>query len=161
MLFRAAISAALVASAAAHGAVTFPRPRNALDGDLPIWKEWNYPCRDGQRGSSCSVKFCSRPPNATQDPNTFVGTCPVPAYNGLENYLNGSGGQVSFRIFKATPSRTVVPLLLPVLTLAVAVASRGNRRAIGSPTDALWAATNATALRITSATARRPSCTRA
>ena len=85
--------AALIAGASGHGAMTFPRPRNALDGDLALWQDWNYPCRDGQKGSSCSIKFCGKPPNATQDPNTCVGTCPVSAHSGEENRLTGSGGQ--------------------------------------------------------------------
>jgi hypothetical protein len=96
MMLRVAALAVLVDRASAHGAMTFPRPRNSLDGDLPLWTSWNYPCRDGQKGSDCAVKFCGKPPNATQDPLTCVGTCPVSAYNGQENHLNGSNGQACY-----------------------------------------------------------------
>jgi hypothetical protein len=51
MMLRVAALAVLVDRASAHGAMTFPRPRNSLDGDLPLWTSWNYACRDGQKGS--------------------------------------------------------------------------------------------------------------
>ena len=94
MVRRASLAMALVAHVSAHGAMTFPKPRNSLDGSLDLWKSWNYPCKEGQKAGECGVKFCSKPPNATEDPLTCVGTCPVAAYNGQENQLNGSLGQV-------------------------------------------------------------------
>ena len=29
---------------AGHGAMTFPKPRNAYDGELAPWTKWAYPC---------------------------------------------------------------------------------------------------------------------
>ena len=109
LLSGAALIVGMIAGASGHGAMTFPRPRNALDGDLALWKDWSYPCRDGQKGSSCSIKFCGKPPNATQDPNTCVGTCPVSAHSGEENRLTGSGGQSCYWFSCVPPPGSAVP----------------------------------------------------
>ena len=66
----------------AHGAVTFPRPRNAIDGQLPAWKNWSYPCEHGKPKGDCAITFAKG-----------AGTCPVSAYSGQKNHLNASNGQ--------------------------------------------------------------------
>ena len=39
---RAGLVLSFVWEAQSHGAITFPRPRNALDGDLAPWTNWSY-----------------------------------------------------------------------------------------------------------------------
>jgi len=44
MSMKAALSlSGLVAGAYGHGSMSFPRPRNAIDADLPTWTNWSYP----------------------------------------------------------------------------------------------------------------------
>jgi hypothetical protein len=55
---RLAITAALALElcarqVAGHGAMTFPRPRNALDGDLAPWTNWSYPCDSTHQEKMC------------------------------------------------------------------------------------------------------------
>eukprot|EP00937_MAST-01D_sp_MAST-1D-sp2_P003648 g3648.t1 len=78
-----AVLADLVAS---HGAMTFPRPRAAQDGDLAPWTQWAYPCDAGHKGSNCAITFC-------ENGKDCQGSCPVAAKNGHPNALNASNGQ--------------------------------------------------------------------
>ena len=41
-----------------HGAMTFPKPRNAIDGSLPEFKAWHYPCDATHKGVNCTMTFC-------------------------------------------------------------------------------------------------------
>lgn len=47
-----------VASVIGHGAMTFPTPRNAIDGVLPEFKAWRYPCDATHQGVNCTITFC-------------------------------------------------------------------------------------------------------
>ena len=69
-----------------HGALTFPRPRNAIDGTLPEWQAWAYPCDETHEGDDCKITFC-------EDAKDCAGSCPVSAHSGVLNELNGSNGQ--------------------------------------------------------------------
>lgn len=69
-LYRAALLLGLVAAASGHGAMTFPRPRNSLDGDLPQWEAWKYPCDAEHQGMNCSITFCENGHNCQ-------GSCPI------------------------------------------------------------------------------------
>jgi hypothetical protein len=77
---------ALVAHACGHGAMTFPKPRNSLDGALPPWKDWAYPCDDAHEGDMCKITFC-------EDGKDCQGSCPISAHSGVKNQLNASNGQ--------------------------------------------------------------------
>ena len=76
---------ALVARAAAHGAMTFPKPRNSLDGALEPWTKWAYPCDSTHQGDMCKITFC-------EDGKNCQGSCPISAHNGASQ-LNASNGQ--------------------------------------------------------------------
>ena len=43
MRFAAVASCGLVVSVAGHGAMTFPKPRNSVDGTLAPWTKWGSP----------------------------------------------------------------------------------------------------------------------
>lgn len=81
--------AGLVSLTAGHGAMTFPRPRNALDGNLPAWTSWKYPCDATHNGINCSINFCT----AGRD---CQGSCSMSAHSGVKNALNGSNGQACY-----------------------------------------------------------------
>ena len=74
------------ASASAHGALSFPRPRNALDGSIAPWSSWAYPCDAAHQGEQCKLTFCE---NGKQ----CAGSCPISAHNGVKGALNASNGQ--------------------------------------------------------------------
>ena len=38
-----------------HGAMTFPKPRNAYDGTLYPWVDWAFPCDPTHQGDNCTV----------------------------------------------------------------------------------------------------------
>jgi hypothetical protein len=50
--------AGLVGYTTGHGALTFPTPRNAIDGALPQFKAWRYPCDAAHQGVNCTITFC-------------------------------------------------------------------------------------------------------
>jgi len=79
----------LISFAYGHGAMTFPRPRNAMDGDLSPWTEWAYPCDDTHKGESCAITFC-------EDGKNCQGSCPISAHNGVQNALNATNGQACY-----------------------------------------------------------------
>ena len=64
-----------------HGAMTFPKPRNALDGALDPWAQWAYPCDDKHQGDMCKITFC-------EDGKNCQGSCPISAHSGSKNALN-------------------------------------------------------------------------
>ena len=82
----AAALGSLVGGATAHGAMTFPKPRNSLDGALAPWTNWSYPCDNEHQGQMCSITFCTQGKDCQ-------GSCSVSAHNGKPGALNGSNGQ--------------------------------------------------------------------
>ena len=66
--------------------MTFPRPRNALDGDLAPWTNWSYPCDEAHKGGYCAITFC-------EDGKACQGSCPISSHNGVIDALNASNGQ--------------------------------------------------------------------
>jgi len=78
-----------VANVAAHGAMTYPRPRNALDGDLPQFKSWAYPCDATHKGINCTMTFCGSA-NKGQD---CRGACAKSAHDGIKDSLTAANGQ--------------------------------------------------------------------
>jgi hypothetical protein len=83
---RAVLAAALALGAHGHGAVTFPKPRNSLDGALAPWTQWAYPCDANHSGVDCAISFC-------EDGHLCQGSCPISTHNGLPGTLNASNGQ--------------------------------------------------------------------
>ena len=69
-----------------HGAMTFPKPRNALDGALDPWAQWAYPCDAKHQGDMCKITFCEHGKDCQ-------GSCPISAHSGSKNALNASNGQ--------------------------------------------------------------------
>ena len=61
-----------------HGAMTFPKPRQSLDGAIPPWSNWSYP--------HDKIHFC-------YDGKTCAGACPISAHSGVPGHLNASNGQ--------------------------------------------------------------------
>ena len=85
-MFRHVHLLTLVAGAAGHASLSFPRPRNALDGDLHPWSNWSYPCDSAHFGRDCAITFCS-------DGKNCVGSCPIAARNGQAGALSAINGQ--------------------------------------------------------------------
>ena len=54
-----------LSSVVGHGAMTFPTPRNAIDGQLPAFKAWKFPCDSTHKGENCSITFCGDAKNCT------------------------------------------------------------------------------------------------
>lgn len=48
----------VVAVVSGHGAMTFPKPRNSLDGAIAPWTKWAYPCDETHKGGDCAITFC-------------------------------------------------------------------------------------------------------
>ena len=73
-----------------HGAMTYPRPRNAVDGTIEPWTDWSYPCDAMHKGSNCSITFCETGHNCQ-------GSCPITARKaGHPEALNASNGQACY-----------------------------------------------------------------
>ena len=66
--------------------MTFPKPRNSLDGILSPWSQWSYPCDATHKGNNCKITFCENGHNCE-------GSCPVSSHSGIPNELNASNGQ--------------------------------------------------------------------
>ena len=79
-------STLFVVGVQAHGAITFPKPRNSLDGTLSPWSDWAFPCDETHQGGNCSITFC-------EDGHNCQGSCPISAHNGVAGGLNASNGQ--------------------------------------------------------------------
>ena len=78
-----------VGPVAGHGAMTYPTPRNAIDGALPAFKSWGFPCDASHKGVDCSHTFCDG--NNTGD-RGCQGSCPKSAHNGDVNALTADNG---------------------------------------------------------------------
>ena len=89
----AVASCGLVASVAGHGAVTFPKPRNSVDGTLAPWTSFgqgcDYPSNYTGSGAGCDVTFCTTGKGCE-------GSCAVSAHSGVKGALNGSNGQACY-----------------------------------------------------------------
>jgi len=72
-----------------HGAMTFPKPRNSLDGALAPWTDWSYPCDPDHKGEMCAVTFCENGKNCQ-------GSCAKTAHNGVKDALTASNGQACY-----------------------------------------------------------------
>ena len=87
---RALLCASLATLARGHGAMTFPKPRQALDGALAPWSDWAYPCDERHENGSCIITFC-------EDGTECQGSCPVSAHvAGHPDALNASNGQACY-----------------------------------------------------------------
>ena len=73
----------------AHGAMTYPRPRNALDGDLPAFTSWAYPCDAIHKGINCTMTFCGNAQNCQ-------GSCAKSAHDGIKDSLTANNGQACY-----------------------------------------------------------------
>jgi hypothetical protein len=121
---RLAITAALALElcarqVAGHGAMTFPRPRNALDGDLAPWTNWSYPCDSTHQEKMCAVSFCC----GGQD---CQGSCSKSAHNGIKGSLDGSNGQACYYFSVRVQSlarRSAAPVRPPAPSSATIVAA--------------------------------------
>ena len=71
----------LPAAVLAHGAMTFPKPRNSIDGAVAPWSTWEYP-KD-------PIHFC-------YDGKTCAGACPISSHSGVKGALNASNGQACY-----------------------------------------------------------------
>ena len=72
----------LLALSPGHAALSFPRPRNALDGALDPWSNWSYPCDATHRGDACAITFC-------ENGKKCAGSCPIQDAKGGLNASNG------------------------------------------------------------------------
>ena len=63
---------AVLAFVDGHGAMTYPRPRNALDGDLPAFTSWAFPCDATHKGVNCTMTFCGDAKNCQVCPSRRV-----------------------------------------------------------------------------------------
>ena len=90
MIRAAALASALVAGADAHGAITFPRSRNAADGALSPWKDWSWKPGETEPKGLPHVGDFSESGNNTQ------ASCSIPAKNGVKGATNASNGQACF-----------------------------------------------------------------
>eukprot|EP00939_MAST-03C_sp_MAST-3C-sp1_P000416 g416.t1 len=79
----------LVPEVEGHGALSFPRPRNSLDGSIAPWTNWAYPCDKSHQGENCSITFC-------EDGHNCEGSCPISARNGRANALTAKNGQACY-----------------------------------------------------------------
>ena len=69
--------------------MSFPRPRQALDGALAPWTNWSYPCDDTHKGLDCRIHFC-------EDGTNCQGACPISAHNGVQSALDARNGQACY-----------------------------------------------------------------
>lgn len=83
------VLAALPSLATSHGAMTFPTPRNALDGNLAPWTNWSYPCDATHTGGMCAITFCEGGKNCQ-------GSCTKSAHTGVVDELTARNGQACY-----------------------------------------------------------------
>ena len=69
-------------------AITFPRSRNAIDGNLAPWTNWSYPCDATHQGLNCAIQFSGNGKDA-------AGACAITA-KGAPDHLNASNGQACY-----------------------------------------------------------------
>ena len=85
-----ALAMALPCLIAGHGAMTFPKPRNAIDGAIAPWTGWSYPCDAEHQGGACAITFCT-------DGQHCEGSCSISAHKpGEPAALNASNGQACY-----------------------------------------------------------------
>jgi hypothetical protein len=83
------VALTILAGAHGHAAVTFPRPRGGLDGDLAPWTQWSYPCDETHKGLNCQITFCENGKNCQ-------GSCTKSSHNGVEDSLTAENGQACY-----------------------------------------------------------------
>ena len=94
-MLRLTALASFAAGAAGHAMMTFPKPRNGLDGSIEPFKSWAwYP---DQPVSECNASDPKASVNCRYYGfNNGVGSCPHAAKNGRPGALNGSNGQACY-----------------------------------------------------------------
>ena len=107
MVMRAAfVLSTFVAGAQSHGAMTFPRPRNALDGDLAPWTNWSFPCDATHQKDMCAIGFCCGGKDCQ-------GSCGKSAHNGVKGSLTGANGQACYYFSNGCTPGPSLPSCLP------------------------------------------------
>ena len=81
---------ALASTAAGHGAITFPKSRNAQDGALEPWKSWHWKPGYKEPKGVPPVGSFSEKGNGTQ------ASCAISAKNGVTGASDASNGQACF-----------------------------------------------------------------
>ena len=81
---------ALAGWADAHGAITFPRSRNAADGALEPWRSWSWKPGETEPKGEPKVGSFSESGKNTQ------ASCSIPSKNGIKGSTNASNGQACF-----------------------------------------------------------------
>ena len=89
-MMRVAALGSLAALAAGHGAITFPKSRNAADGALEPWKSWYWKPGMTEHGADAAVGSYSESGNNTE------ASCSIPAKDGHPGSSNASNGQACF-----------------------------------------------------------------
>ncbi len=75
---------------AGHGAITFPKSRNAADGALEPWKSWYWKPGMVENGTDANVGSFSESGKNTE------ASCSIPAKDGVKGSSNASNGQACF-----------------------------------------------------------------
>jgi hypothetical protein len=86
MGFSVVVCASILDLAAGHAAMTFPKPRNSIDGTLSPWADFAYPCDSTHQKENCTITGVVHPPHVG-------GSCSISSHNGVNQALNGSNGQ--------------------------------------------------------------------
>lgn len=88
-MVRSLILSSSIGMAAGHASMTFPKPRNSIDGSLAPWKDWAYPCDASHKGVDCVITGVVKPPHV-------FGSCSISAHNGVKEALTASSGQACY-----------------------------------------------------------------
>jgi hypothetical protein len=81
-----------LACVAGHAAMTFPKPRNAYDGELAPWTNWAYPCDATHKGDNCTITGVVGV--SSKHYAQIAGACPISAHNPkVRGALNANNGQ--------------------------------------------------------------------
>ena len=78
----------MAASARGHGAVTFPRSRNSIGGDMAPWSEYKWEPNE--------VNASEHLPAFDESAHNTASSCAIGAKSGVPGALNGSNGQACF-----------------------------------------------------------------
>ena len=93
-MMRTAVPAAAILlalpGARGHGAIVFPKSRNAADGALSPWKDWYWKPGMTEKGTDANVGSFSESGNNTE------ASCSIPAKDGVKGSTNASNGQACF-----------------------------------------------------------------
>ena len=80
---------------AGHGAMTFPKPRNSYDGELPPWSAWGYPCDQTHQKENCTITGVVGVDGTHY--KQIGGACSISAHKlGAKGALNASNGQACY-----------------------------------------------------------------